>query len=290
MGEGSRRRDHLGAGHGDAGVGFLLDGDEDVLYFVRRLHAVDRRIDDGVVHEEHVVLRARVPAFRILSELLVHREIGAERVHQRRLVVRRAPHPAVGHARPVRDRLALAKQILARLGDAEELVGEGSRARIGRACQHRLLLVVVQRVVKPRDRAHRVAERRMRRHIVDLLAVDVDLAAVAQAVDILRPGERPRRTDYVFWFLPLHSWLSSCHFNRSTLPLSAMPEKGSTPRSRGLVSPEDWKVCAVSKQSEGARGAWAPVDPRAQLSRESRAIRIGSAASPPFPQRPARGV
>ena len=148
---------------------------------------------------------ARVPALRIVGELLVHREICAERVHQRRLVVGRAAHPAVGHARPLRDRLALAEQVLARFGDPEELVGEGAGAGVGRARQHGLLLLVMHRVVEPRDRAHRIAECRMRRHVVDFLAVDVDLAAVAQAVDVLLAGEGLRRADHVFWFLPVHA-------------------------------------------------------------------------------------
>ena len=44
-----------------------------------------------------------------------------------------------------------------------------------------LVFGIVQRIVKPRDRARGVAERRMRGDVVDALAVDVDLAPVAQA-------------------------------------------------------------------------------------------------------------
>jgi hypothetical protein len=51
----------------------------------------------------------------------------------------------------VRDGVALADQVLARMGDAEELVGEGARAGVGRAGQDVLLLRVVQRVIEPRD-------------------------------------------------------------------------------------------------------------------------------------------
>ena len=93
----------------------------------------------------------------------------------------------------MRDGVALADQVLARMRDAEELVGEGARAGVGRAGQHVLLLWIVQRVVEPRDGARGVAERRMRGDVLDPLAVDIDLAAVAQAVEILLAGERPRR-------------------------------------------------------------------------------------------------
>jgi hypothetical protein len=50
----------------------------------------------------------------------------------------------------------------------------------------------MQRVVEPRDHPRGVAERRMGRDILDALAVDVDLAPVAQAVEILLPRERTR--------------------------------------------------------------------------------------------------
>ena len=62
-----RGRHHLGARHVDAGVGLLLDGDEHVLDLVGRLGAVDRRIDDGVVHEQDVVPAARRYQFLALS-------------------------------------------------------------------------------------------------------------------------------------------------------------------------------------------------------------------------------
>ena len=124
-----RGRHHLGAGNIDAGVGFFLDGDEDVLDLIDGLGAIDRRIDDGMVHEQHVLLRAPVPGLRVVGELAVEIVIGAERVHQRRLVVRRTPHPAVGHARPLRDGVALRHQFLARARGAEEFMGDSRRSR-----------------------------------------------------------------------------------------------------------------------------------------------------------------
>ena len=205
-----RGRDHLGAGDIDAGVGLLLDGDEDVLHLVGGAGAVDRRIDDGVVHEQDVFLRAAIPALRVVGELSVELVIGAERVHQRRLVVGRAPHPAVGHARPGRDGVALADHVLARARDAEEFVGVAAGAGIGRPGQHGLALGIVQRVVEPRDRARGIAERRMRGDVLDPLAVDIDLAPVAQACEIFRAGERPpRRSDCVLGLHAAHGqfWL-----------------------------------------------------------------------------------
>ena len=51
---------------------------------------------------------------------------------------------------------------------------------------------IVQRVVQAREHAHGVAERGMRRDVLDALAVDPDLAAVAQALEVFRGGERLR--------------------------------------------------------------------------------------------------
>jgi hypothetical protein len=119
-----RSRDHLGAGHINAGIGVFLNGDEHVLDLIDGPGAVDRRIDDGVVHEQHVLLRAPVPGLRVLRELAIEIEIGAECIHQRRLVVWRAPHPAVGHARPGGDGVALRDKVFARSRGAEEFVRE----------------------------------------------------------------------------------------------------------------------------------------------------------------------
>ena len=51
---------------------------------------------------------------------------------------------------------------------------------------------VVQRVVEPRQHPGRVAKGRVRRDVLDPLAVDPDLAAVAQALEELLAGVRPR--------------------------------------------------------------------------------------------------
>ncbi len=238
MGDGRRRRHHLGAGHHDAGVGFLLDADEHVLHLVGRLHAVDRRIDDGVVHEQHVVLRARVPVPCVVGETLVEGGIGAERVHQRSLVVRRAPHPAVGQPRPVGDGVALADQVLARMRHAEKLVGERARTGVGRAGQHGLLLLVVQRVVEPGDASRCIAESRMGGDVLDPFAVDIDLPAVAQAFQVFLAGERPRRADHVFWLLPFHA-----------LPASKILPKTLAKTVKRSSRPPQSAVCPVSQPS-----------------------------------------
>src|SRR5580658_7665324 len=47
----------------------------------------------------------------------------------------------------------------------------------------------MQCIVTPRDRADSVTKRRMRGDIGDPLAIDIDVAPVAQTLDIFRPGE-----------------------------------------------------------------------------------------------------
>ena len=108
----------------------------------------------------------------------------------------------------MRDGVALADQLLARARGAEEFVGEAAGAGVGRRGQQRLGLGVMQRVVEPRDRARGIAERRMGGDVLDPLAVDIDFAAVAQAFEIFRAGERPPFLgDGVLAFDPVHGSL-----------------------------------------------------------------------------------
>ncbi len=205
MRERRRGRDHLGAGDIDAGVGLLLDGDEHVLDLIGGALAVDRRVDDGVIHEQDVFLRTPVPALGVLGELSVELVIGAERVHQRRLVVGRAPHPAVGHPCPGRDGVTLRYHVLARARGAEEFVGVAARPGVGRRSQHVFGLRIVQGIVEPCDRARGIAERRVRGDVVNTLAVDIDLAPILEAREIFRARERPRgRCDRVLGFFAAH--------------------------------------------------------------------------------------
>ncbi len=207
MRERRRGRHHLGARHDHAGVGLLLDRDIDVLDLVGRPPAIDRRVHDRVVHEQDVLLRALVPSLRVGGELAVIVGVGAERVHQRRLVVRRAAHPAIGHARPGGDRRLLRHQLLARARDPKIFMRVAARARVGRRGQHVLGLGVVQRVVEASQRARRIAERGMRGDVLDPLAVDIDLPPVAQALEIFLARERPLLPgDQVFRLL-LHASL-----------------------------------------------------------------------------------
>ena len=177
---------HLGARDDDAGIGLLLDVAADVADLVRRPVAIDRRMDDGVIDEGHALLAELVPAPRILLVGIVEIGIGAERRQERRLVVGRAAHPAVGELRPFGDGVAPGEQVLERFRRLEEGVRHAAVAGVGRQQELVLALGVVQRIVEPRDHARGVAEGRMRGDVLDALAVDVDLATVAQGVRDIR--------------------------------------------------------------------------------------------------------
>ena len=107
--------------------------------------------------------------------------VGAQRRQKRRLVIRAAAHPAVGDARPFGDGVARADHFLDVARGLEKLVRVAAAAGVGRGAQD-VFALVVQGVVEPRQHPHRVAERRMRRHILDPFAVNPDLAAVPQAL------------------------------------------------------------------------------------------------------------
>jgi hypothetical protein len=75
----------------------------------------------------------------------------------------------------------------------------------------------MQRIVEACDRARGIAEGGMRRDVLDPLAIDIDLAPVAQALEIFRAGERPSLgRDRVFGF---HS--AASYFFLPTLSLLA---------------------------------------------------------------------
>src|SRR5690242_16848368 len=107
------------------------------------------------------------------------------------------------------DGIALSDQFLGRTGGTKEFVGEPAGAGVGLASQQVLGGFVMERVVKPCDRTRGVAKGRMRGHVLDPLAINVDFAAVAQALEIFGPGERPTFGAYgVLAFDPLHGALS----------------------------------------------------------------------------------
>jgi len=64
------------------------------------------------------------------------------------------------------------------------------------------------RVIEPGDIARGIAEGRMGGDVLDPLAVDIDLAAVAQAFKVFLAGEGPRRgracAQNIFRLLPIH--------------------------------------------------------------------------------------
>src|SRR5262249_18544453 len=128
---------------------------------------------------------------RVAGELAVERVVRPQRIHQGSFVVWGAPHPAVGHAGPGRDGFALADQILARTGDAKELMRIAAVPRVGRAGQYVPGGGVVERVIELRDGARSVTERRMGGDVGNALAIDVNLATVPQAFEVFLASERP---------------------------------------------------------------------------------------------------
>ena len=120
-------------------------------------------MDDGVIDEGHALLAELVPAPGVLLVRIVEVGIGAERRQERRLVVGRAAHPAVGqraHSAMASRPATSSSQGLRRL---EEGVRHAAVAGVGRQQELVLALLVVQRVVEARDHARGVAEGRMGR-------------------------------------------------------------------------------------------------------------------------------
>src|SRR5262249_14476876 len=74
-------------------------------------------------------------------------------------------------------------------GGAEVSVREAPGTGIGGTREHGLGRRLVERVVEPRHHSGGVAKAGVGRDIRDALAVDPDLAPVAQALQELRPGE-----------------------------------------------------------------------------------------------------
>ena len=172
---------HFRAADDNPGVGLFLQLDVDVFHLVRRLVAVDRRVNDGVVEVQAGFLNAGVPVAGVLFELAVEGRVGAERAAERGFVVRRAAHPAVAQARPLGDGVALLAQVVGAFRHAEELVGIAAAAGVGAPAERVLHLRLVQRVVHLCDGGRRVAKRRMGGDVFDALAVDINLTAVLQA-------------------------------------------------------------------------------------------------------------
>src|SRR3981189_1615477 len=162
----------------------------DIADLVRGPVAIDRWMDDGMIDEGHALLAKFVPAPGVVLVRIVKVRVGAEGREKRRLVIRRTAHPAVGHAGPFGNGVAAGDEILNGLWRLEEGV---RHSRVARVCGHQQLvlsLVVMQRVEQARHHPGGVAEGRMGGDVLDALAVDEDLAAVAQGFDVLRAGLR----------------------------------------------------------------------------------------------------
>src|SRR5579871_2648783 len=77
------------------------------------------------------------------------------------------------------------------MGHLEIAMGVAATAGVGRSGQGLFRGRVMQCIVEPRDRARRVAEGRVGGDVLDPLAIDIDLAALAQALEIFRSREGP---------------------------------------------------------------------------------------------------
>ena len=186
-------RHHLGAGDNDACIRLLLHVAADITHLLRRAVAIHRRMDDGVVDERHPLLGEAVPALRVLLPGMVKLGVSAERAKERGLVVGRATEPAIADARPFGDGIAAGDRLLDRLRALEIGVRHAAVAGVGRHQQLVLVLGVVQRVVEPSQHARGVAESGVCGDVLDPLAVDVDLAPVAQRFQELGTGHGPGR-------------------------------------------------------------------------------------------------
>ena len=182
--------DDLRPADDEPGVRLSLHVHVDVGDLVWRAVAVDRRLDEGVVHVEDALLRHAVPAPGVVLVGGVEGGVRAERGEEGRLVVGRPAHPPIAQARPGGDGVARVDQLGGARRGAEVAVGEALRASVGGAREHGARGGLVQRVVEPRQHARGVAEGRVRGHVLDPLAVDPDLPAGPQTLEELRARER----------------------------------------------------------------------------------------------------
>src|SRR5580704_9867002 len=133
--------------------------------------AVDGRIDEAVIQKETLRRIARVPFAGALIEWRVKLGLRCQAAHERRLVIRRAAHVAVAHARPSGDRFASFPQLLRRIAGLEKFMGAHAGAVETRQRVPRLW--IMEGVVQTREGPASIAESGMLGDVADALAVDV---------------------------------------------------------------------------------------------------------------------
>src|ERR1700738_4322642 len=104
-----------------------------------------------MVHEQHMLLCAAVPGERITGEFAVELVVRPQRIPERRLVIGRASHPAVGKTRPMSNGIALGDELFARARSTKELVSKPSGAGVSCPGQHVFAARIMQGVVEPGD-------------------------------------------------------------------------------------------------------------------------------------------
>ncbi len=177
---------HFRAADHQAGVGFLLHVHVHVAHFRQFLVAIHRRIHDGVIDEGDFLLHLLVPAARVFLERRVEVGVRAQRGEERGFIIRTAAHPAVRDARPFGDGVARCHHFLDVVRGLEKVMRVAAAAGVGLGAENRLALVV-QRVIQARQHAGGIAEGRVRGDVLHPLAVDPNLAPVAQALhELLR--------------------------------------------------------------------------------------------------------
>ena len=142
-----------------------------------------------MVEVEARFLDALVPGTSVLLEATIELGVGAQGAAEGGFVVRGAAHPAVGQPRPFGNGIALLAQVAGGTSEAEELMGVSAVAGIGLPAQLVLGGRVVQGVVEFGHGRRGVAKGGVGGHILDAIAVDVDLAVVLEAGEVLGTGQ-----------------------------------------------------------------------------------------------------
>ena len=189
MRESTGGRDDFGAAHNQTAAGFLLHMHVDVAHFRQFFAAIDWRIDDGMIDKGNLFLCFLVPAAGVVLERLIEVGVGSESTQKCGFVVGAASHPAVGYASPFCDRIACAYQLFYVAWRLIEPVGVAATAGVSFCAENTFVLLVMQCVVEARQHANRVAEGGVGGDVFYPLAIDPDLAAIPQTVDVLLPSE-----------------------------------------------------------------------------------------------------